>query len=130
MHKTGTLLKFSTVFHPQTDGQTEVENRSLGNLLRYLVRDHPGTWDLILPTTEFGYNNSVNRSTSKSPFEIVHGYKPRTPIDLVPTPALHRVSESAESFAQRMHELHKHINDQINSNTLKYKTLADSHRKF
>ena len=90
------------------DGQTEVVNRSLENLLRCLVGEHPGTWNLILPTAEFAYNSSMNRTTGRSPFEVVHGFKPRTPIDLICTPALHRVSESAESFATRMHELHKH----------------------
>ena len=60
----------------------------------------------------------------------MHEFKPRTPIDLVPTTALHRVSESAESFAKRMHELHHHISDQINSNNLKYKNLADAHKRF
>ena len=103
-------------------------NHSLGNLLRCLVGEHLGTWDLILPTAEFAYNNSVNRSTGKSPFEVVHGFKPRTPIYLIPTLALHRVSKSAESFATRMHELHKHISDQINSNNLKYKILVDTHK--
>ena len=79
---------------------------------------------------KFSYNSSVNRTTGKSPFEVVHGLKPKTPIDLIPTPTLHRVSESAESFAKRMHDLHHQISDQINSNNLKYKTLADKHKKF
>ena len=57
--------------HPQTDGQIEVVNRSLGNFLRFLVGDKPKGWDLILPQANFAYNNSVNRSTRKSPFQIV-----------------------------------------------------------
>ena len=60
----------------------------------------------------------------------MHGFKPRTPIDLIPTPILHRVFESTESFAICIHELHKHISDQINLNNLKYKTLADAHKRF
>jgi transposase InsO family protein len=47
--KLGTNLSFSSAYHPQTDGQTEVVNRSLGDLLRSLVIEHHSQWDNILP---------------------------------------------------------------------------------
>jgi len=63
-HKMGTKLKFSTAFHPQTDGQTEVVNRTLGNLFRCLVGKNLKTWDFILPMAEFAYNGYVNRTAA------------------------------------------------------------------
>ena len=50
-HMMRTKLRFSSAHHLQTDGQNEVVNRSLGNLLRCLVRDHNRNWDLVLPIT-------------------------------------------------------------------------------
>jgi hypothetical protein len=38
--KLGTNLSFSSTYHPRMDGQTEVVNRSLGDLLRSLVAEH------------------------------------------------------------------------------------------
>lgn len=39
-----------------------------------------------MPIVEFAYNNYVNRSTGKSPFEVVQGYSPRILTDLVALP--------------------------------------------
>nr|KYP32262.1 Retrovirus-related Pol polyprotein from transposon 17.6 [Cajanus cajan] len=47
--KLGTKLVYSTTCHPQTDGQTEVVNRSLSTLLRVLLKGNKKTWDDCLP---------------------------------------------------------------------------------
>ena len=78
-------------------------------MLRCLVRVKQGVWDFILSTAKFAYNNSINRSTYKSPFQIVNGYSPRTPINLVPLPPHMRVSEPVENFVEHIHDLHAEI---------------------
>ena len=125
----GTTLKFSFSFHPHTDEKTEVVNRSLSDMLRCLVRVKQGVWDLILSTAEFAYNNSVNRSTGKSPFQIVNGYPPCTPIDFVPLPLHMCVSEPAENFAKHIHDLHAEIRRKISLSNEEYKLAADVHRR-
>ena len=54
----GTQLKFSTTFHPRTDGQTERLNQILEDMLCACVLDFAGSWDTYLYFVEFAYNNS------------------------------------------------------------------------
>lgn len=72
----GTSLDMSTAYHPQTDGQTEVTNRSLGNMLRSVVGENIRSWETHFPQVEFAYNHSVNRSLGFSPFHVVYGVMP------------------------------------------------------
>ena len=56
----GTQLKFSTAYHPQTDGQSERTIQTLEDMLRSCVIDFKVNWEEILPYAEFAYNNSFN----------------------------------------------------------------------
>ena len=94
----GTKLMFSSAFH----SQTEVTNKSLGNLLRCLVADHVTNWDVVLPHAEFAFNNSVNRTIGCTSFEVVYGFRPSTPLDVNSLPLLPRVSETALDFSSYM----------------------------
>jgi len=76
-----------------------VVNKSVENLLRYLVGEYLRNWDLILPTAEFLYNSLCNWSIGMSPFELVNGYKSRKRIDLIRITQHRIVSESASVFA-------------------------------
>jgi hypothetical protein len=104
--KLGTNLSFSSAYHPQMDGQTEVVNRSLGDLLRSLVAEHHSQWDQILPQVEFAYNDSPNRSTGQSPFQIMYGMQPRGVSELRDLEQSEFRSAGAEDFAAEMQELH------------------------
>nr|GEU55622.1 RNA-directed DNA polymerase [Tanacetum cinerariifolium] len=103
----GSKLQFSSSHHPQTDGQNEVVNRSLGNLLRSLIGDNAKQWDLILPQAEFAYNRSVNRTTGKSPFEVVYGRNPITHLDLVHVPEVGQFSKKGADQSEQIKELHR-----------------------
>ena len=127
--KLGTNLSFSLAYHPQTDGQTEVVNRSLGNLLRCLTREHGGSWDAIIPQAEFAYNDSVNRSTGMSPFEVVYGRHPRGVLELRNMDGLEKRSGHAEDFSQAMVEVHEHVKKTLQQNNLKVKAKVDLKRR-
>ncbi|KAK2387384.1 hypothetical protein QL285_061173 [Trifolium repens] len=72
----GTTLRMSTAYHPQTDGQTEIVNKALQQYLRCFVHDQPKKWGTYLALAEWHYNTSHHSSTGTTPFEIVYGKKP------------------------------------------------------
>ena len=128
-HLMGTTLRFSTAFHPQTDGQTEVTNRSLGNLLRCLVQDNTASWDELLPRAEFAYNASSHRATGYSPFQVNTERNPNLPIDLVPLPELKSTSAEAIDYTTDLIEIHQQTKARITAYNTKIKGAADARRR-
>jgi hypothetical protein len=75
-----TKLKFSSAYHPQTDGKTERTNQVLEDMLRACSLQHGSSWDKSLPYAELSNNNSYQASLKMSPFETLYGRKCRTPL--------------------------------------------------
>ena len=69
-----------------------------------------------------------NRSTKKTPFEVVYTSVPRHTVDLIRLPLSHDVNSIAEEFAgiQQIHQVKKNLKDA----NLHYKNTVDRHRRL
>jgi hypothetical protein len=79
----GTRHKTTTAYHPQADGQTERFMRTLSSLIiKFISNKDQSDWDLHLKQFQFAYNTSLHSTTGYSPFFALHGYEPKTPVDV------------------------------------------------
>ena len=72
-HLVDTRLDFRA-YYLQTDGQTKIVNRSLGNLLSCLVDEPIRSWYLKICQVEFAHNHVHNRSIGYIPTHTVFGF--------------------------------------------------------
>jgi hypothetical protein len=66
----------STTFHPQTDGQSEVVNKTIAMYLRCITGDCPRAWVEWLPWAEYCYNTAYHSALHTTPFRVVYGRDP------------------------------------------------------
>ena len=86
--KLGTELKMNTAFRPEIDGQIKRVNLVLQEYLRNYVNADQKDWANHISMAEFSYNNTKHSGTGFSPFMVIFGTEPLSPIDL----ALHGTS--------------------------------------
>ena len=128
-HKLGTKLLYSTACHPQTDGQTEVVNRTLSQLLRVCLKRNLTSWEETLPFVEFAYNRHVHKTSGYSPFEMVYGFNPLAPIDLLPLPIDEHLSLDGKGKAEKVRKLHEQARANMEKRVEQYAKQANKHRK-
>ena len=68
---------------------------------------------MILTQVEFSYNNSINRSTGRSPFQIVYGSGLRTAPELRKMEQGEKTSAEAEEFIEHIKHLHEEVHAHI-----------------
>ena len=94
--------RFSTAFHPQTDGQTERMNQIIETYLRCFIGTENERWPALLKTAQFACNNSQNSTIGASPFQVLLGYNPNFQIREQDA----HTEKEAPNAAERIQKLH------------------------
>ena len=61
----------------------------------------------LLTYVEFAYNWTFHSSTGKTPFEVVYGFNPLTPLDLLPLPTNDFANLDGKRKADMMKKIHE-----------------------
>lgn len=77
------IHRCTTAYHPQTNGLTERFNRTLGDMISMYVASNHIDWDVILPYVTYAYNTAPQTTTGFSPFFLLYGREPSSPIDTI-----------------------------------------------
>ena len=125
----GTRLKMSTAYHPQSDGLTERNNRSLEEALRAYVNYHQDNWDHWLALLEYAYNNSVNSTTGYTPFFLNYGQHPVSPLDYALVSKETQVNHTAATLLENLYTALDKAHENISHAQQQQKKYADQHRR-
>ncbi|MCO5586044.1 hypothetical protein L7F22_039982 [Adiantum nelumboides] len=122
----GTRLNFSSAYHPQTDGQSEIANLTVLDLLKAYVTevDQRSQWEKYLPLVEYAYNNTVHTSTRKAPFEVIEG-RSKSPLLLKVDGKIF----AADEYSRDLKESFQKIKEAISIAQQKQKAAANKHRR-
>ncbi|KAL5810815.1 hypothetical protein ACOSQ4_027383 [Xanthoceras sorbifolium] len=116
----------SSSYHPQSDGQTKVVNRTLEQYLRCFTYDRPRKWVDWLIWDEFSYNTAIHSATKLSLFEVVYELPPPK---IVPytlgTSKVQAVKETLRTRDEILAELRHNL--ELAQNRMKIQ--ADRHRR-
>ncbi|PRQ23185.1 putative nucleotidyltransferase, Ribonuclease H [Rosa chinensis] len=121
----GTTLCHSSAYHPQSDGQTEVVNRSLEHFLRCFVLDKPSSWSELLHCAEWWYNTTYHSTIKMTPFQAVYGTPPPSVSQYSPgSSSVHAVDQALQDRNTLLQLLRSHMLEAQN----RMKQQADRHR--
>ncbi|KAJ1135233.1 hypothetical protein NDU88_001677 [Pleurodeles waltl] len=79
----GVTYKFTTPYHPQSNGLVERFNKTLKGMITGLPEAIRRKWDILLPCLLFAYREVPQKWVGFSPFELLYGYPVRRLLSIV-----------------------------------------------
>ncbi|KAL5548903.1 hypothetical protein UlMin_004134 [Ulmus minor] len=73
---------FSSVAHPQSNGQVEAVNKTIKNNLERKLNGTKGAWVNELPRVLWAYHTTCRTSTNETPFSMTYGTEAVVPIEI------------------------------------------------
>jgi transposase InsO family protein len=117
--------RFSTAFHPQTDGQTERQNQVIEHYLRTYCDYRQDDWAPRLALAEFTYNNSVHESTGLPPFKVLYGFLPELGMNVGDDAPKGRAASTAEERIKTLHMEREELADRLRRASASQKKYYD-----
>ena len=130
----GSNIALAATHHPQTDGQSERAIRTLIQLLRCYTNEYEHQWETYLPLFQFAINNALCEATESTPFRILTGRDPRSPITFVsaedPKPTHQNTEEYARDIEAKLTSLRQFVADKQRLVAARIKERVDRTRRI
>ncbi|CAF4292771.1 unnamed protein product, partial [Rotaria sordida] len=125
----GSTHLYSTLYHPQTNGQVERYNSTMDAKIAALSNLRKTDWDDQLSFVTFNYNTSIHSSIKQIPFEMMYGRSPVLPFDHQDTTVtLSYDSEHVKKLQQFLSKLNEQAKLNNIKNQQRYKQRYDINR--
>ena len=122
----------TTPYNPASNGAAEQFNKTLVAIIRaYCLEYNTMNWDRFLESALWAYRSQKHAATQFSPFELLYGRQPRTPLSILEPVAAEFTKDLKEYNTRHVYELHrahKCVQAILRDAREAYKEYHDSHQ--